>query len=163
MMGLLIFPSVEIETPAFFAAPISPPAHQEILSWKLWTMPFVEIQLHRDPGDVKGLVQANKTAEQSLLQAALDDGRREPFGKVAVDRRRIRIFLIFGIRIRSGFVNSFSYSWFASASRSVVSVSPLGVTSNHGDTKTAALGIPNPWSRIFSTTAAASQPPEESP
>jgi hypothetical protein len=35
----------------------------------------------------------------------------------------------------------------------VVSVSPLGVTSSHGDANTAAAGIPSALSRIFKTTS----------
>ena len=48
-------------------------------------------------GTIEGLVQPDKPAEQGLLQATLDERRREPLGIIAIDRRRIRIFLIAGI------------------------------------------------------------------
>jgi hypothetical protein len=53
---------------------------------------LIEIQFHWHAGSIEGLVKAHKAAEQSFLQPALNEGRREPFREVAIDRRRIRIF-----------------------------------------------------------------------
>src|SRR5215467_528906 len=38
---------------------------------------FVEIQLHQHSGTIEGLVQPDETAEQGLLQATLDERRRD--------------------------------------------------------------------------------------
>src|SRR5215471_84174 len=62
---------------------------------------LVDIQLHLLPGSVKGLVEADETAEQDLFCAALYERRRKSLREITVDRRRIGMLLMAGVGVRS--------------------------------------------------------------
>lgn len=99
--GILIIPGSGAKTPASSTVPRSTRVRPET-GLEVVSHPLVEVQLHGNAESVEALIEADKAAEQRLLEAALNEGRWEPFGKVGIHRRRVRMFLILWVGPRAG-------------------------------------------------------------
>ena len=94
---------------------------------------LVEIELHRHAGGVEGLVEADEAAQQRLLQAALDQCRREALAEIAVHGRGVGVLLVRGIGegdpVTSGYSSYGSIGNYLITGNLVPAVAPIAVAS----------------------------------